>query len=190
MVILTSSTLAKYIKVTTTKNTFIIGNKLFFNYERSDLFRNDQLIVGVETEYEENGIVHKRIETMNIMPGDNITYHFFVSNFNDKTLEYNGIIGQFIPIASGFIALPVKGETFDVDCTIMYRAVPIDGSMATDQFTLLTDTLVLPTSGEQKVKYEFVVSCILDDQLADTTSDDYFGAQLSIYLFINAASNI
>ena len=65
-----------------------------------------------------------------------------------------------------------------------------DGSIATTQFSLLTNKIVLPPYEQEKVKYEFKINCILDDQLSNTTSDDYFGATLSIYLFINAASSI
>lgn len=36
VVLITSSTLAKYIKISTTKTSFTIGDKLYFNYERSD----------------------------------------------------------------------------------------------------------------------------------------------------------
>ena len=78
----------------------------------------------------------------------------------------------------------------DVNCTISFRQVPTDGSVATTQFSLLTNKIALPPYEQEKVKYEFKINCILDDQLSNTTSDDYFGATLSIYLFINAASSI
>ena len=55
---------------------------------------------------------------------------------------------------------------------------------------MLTNKIALPPYEQEKVKYEFKINCILDDQLSNTTSDDYFGATLSIYLFINAASSI
>ena len=189
VVLITSSTLAKYIHTSTTKTSFTIGDKLYFNYERSDLFRNNQLIVGYETEYDD-GIIHKRIETMNVMPGDDLSYHFYVSNYNSKTLDYNGLVGEFLPITTAMISLPVKGQTYDVNCTISFRQVPTDGSVATTQFSLLTNKIALPPYEQEKVKYEFKINCILDDQLSNTTSDDYFGATLSIYLFINAASSI
>ena len=185
VVLITSSTLAKYIHTSTTKTSFTIGDKLYFNYERSDLFRNNQLIVGYETEYDD-----KRIETMNVMPGDDLSYHFYVSNYNSKTLDYNGLVGEFLPITTAMISLPVKGQTYDVNCTISFRQVPTDGSVATTQFSLLTNKIALPPYEQEKVKYEFKINCILDDQLSNTTSDDYFGATLSIYLFINAASSI
>ena len=42
--------------------------------------------------------------------------------------------------------------------------------------------------GKEKVKYEFKLSVVVDDQVEDTTHDDYFSAVLSIVLFVNAAS--
>ena len=149
-----------------------------------------EIIVGYETEYDDDGIIHKRIETMNVMPGDDLSYHFYVSNYNSKTLDYNGLVGEFLPITTAMISLPVKGQTYDVNCTISFRQVPTDGSVATTQFSLLTNRIALPPYEQEKVKYEFKINCILDDQLSNTTSDDYFGATLSIYLFINAASSI
>ena len=190
VVLITSSTLAKYIHTSTTKTSFTIGDKLYFNYERSDLFRNNKLIVGYETEYDDDGIIHKRIETMNVMPGDDLSYHFYVSNYNSKTLDYNGLVGEFLPITTAMISLPVKGQTYDVNCTISFRQVPTDGSVATTQFSLLTNKIALPPYEQEKVKYEFKINCILDDQLSNTTSDEYFGETLSIYLFINSASSI
>ena len=47
----------------------------------------------------------------------------------------------------------------------------------------------LPPFDEQKVKYEFKITVMIDDQIENTTSDDYFDATLSINLFINAASD-
>lgn len=189
-ILLTSSTLAKYFTTVDNNPTFVIGSNLYFDYDRGDLFRNNQLIVGVETEYVDNGLTYQRIETMNVAPGDNLTYHFFVSNFNEETGESNGIDGDFFPQAGATLALPILGNSVDIKCTITYREIPLDGSAPSATFTLVTDDFYLPKveSDADKVKYEFKVEVILDGQIQQTTSEDYFGASLTIYLFVDAAS--
>ncbi len=193
VIVLTSSTLAKYSSVTSSRVDFNIGSKLYFNYQRSNLYRNDKLIIGQETEYEENGEIKRRIETMNVAPGDGLKYHFFVSNFNLDTKEENGIEGTFIPISNAIISLPMRGQTYDIDCLITYRKVPLDENgndlpENTEMFVSLTDQIKLPKASDEKIKYEFQVTVVLDDQVSDTTSDDYFGATLNMYLFVNGAS--
>ena len=190
---LTAGSIAKYISTESGDLGFQIGSTLYFNYDRHELYRNDQLIVGVETEYEENGQIFKRIETMNVVPGDNLTYHFFVSNFDTKTGETNNIAGEFFPNAKTTLALPVKGSVYDVNCTITYRRVAY-GSEDTGTYSDVWNNLVsgsyldLPVTSTEKVKYEFKVSVLIDDQVENTTSEDYFDATLTIKLFINAAS--
>lgn len=193
----TGSALAKYISTSSTEIGFQIGSTLYFNYERHELYRNDQLIVGVEIEYEENGEKYRRIETMNVVPGDSLTYHFYVSNFNTKTGEMNAIDGLFFPNAKATLALPMKGSIYDVDCSIQYREITLtedaDGNITEsvgNWTNLVTGGYIdLPEGNKEKVKYEFRISVIIDDQVEDTTSDDYFDATLSIKLFINAASD-
>ena len=192
----TGSALAKYISSTSTEIDFQIGSTLYFNYERHELYRNDQLIVGVEVEYEENGEKYRRIETMNVVPGDSLTYHFYVSNFNTKTGEMNAINGLFFPNAKGTLALPMKGSIYDVDCSIQYREITItedaDGKITEsigNWTNLVTGGYIdLPEGSKEKVKYEFRISVIIDDQVEDTTSDDYFDATLTIDLYFNAVS--
>ncbi len=195
VVILTASTLAKYTSGTNANIGFEIGNKLYFKYDRSNLYRNDKLIIGTEVEFEQDGEIVRRIETMNVVPGDGLKYHFFVSNFNTETNEENGIEGTFRPISNAIVSLPIKQQTYDIDCIITYRAIPLDANgnelaNNTNQFATLTSSINLPKASEEKVKYEFQISIILDDQITNTSSDDYFGASLNIYLFINGASNL
>ena len=200
----TGTALAKYISSESTEIDFQIGSTLFFNYERHELFRNDQLIVGVEVEYEEDGEKLRRIETMNVVPGDSLTYHFFVSNYDLTSGEKNAINGIFFPNAKATLALPMKGSIYDVDCSIQYREITITkddkGNIietAEENWTNLVNGayINLPPVDEandsesRMVKYEFRISVIIDDQVEDTTSDDYFDATLSIKLFINAASD-
>ena len=130
----------------------------------------------------------KRLETMNVAPGDTIKFHFYVSNFSD--LDNNSVDGYFHPVANGLLELPIKRSNFDVECVVTYRKVPTDGSAATNLFTQVTSDLKLdlPPVSEELVKYEFVVTVVLDNQIANTTSDDYFDAKLEIELFMNAIS--
>lgn len=191
-IILTSSTLARYLTTTDPNPTFIIGSDLYFDYTRGDLFRNNQLIVGVETEYEVDGEKFQRIETKNVAPGDNLTYHFYISNFEELGVKANGVPGEFFPQAGATLAMPALGDTYDINCTITYRPIPLDGSAPTSSYTLVTDDFNLPVVSEDtgKIKYEFRVEVIIDNQVPHTTSDDYFGATLSIYLFVDAASKV
>lgn len=88
------------------------------------------------------------------MPGDDLSYHFYVSNYNLKTLDYNGLMGEFIPITTAIISLPVKDKLMMTICTISFRQVPTDGSVATTQFSLLTNKISLPSYDQEKVKYD------------------------------------
>ena len=192
---LTTSVFARYVYTHSPEVDFNIGSTLFFDYQRHELFRNDQLIVGVETEYVEGGQKYKRIETMNVAPGDSLIYHFYVSNFDDTTGEKNAVDGLFYPNAKSTLSLPVKGKVYDVDCSMQYRQVPYGPEDTTTPENNVWKNLVvggyidLPVAKDQKIKYEFKVSVLIDDQVEDTTSDDYFDAVLTIKLFINAASD-
>lgn len=194
-VFLSAVTLARYVYTGSTEIGFQVGSTLFFDYQRHELYRNDQLIVGVETEYEEDGQKYQRIETMNVVPGDNLIYHFYVSNFDSTTGEVNVIDGLFFPNAKTSLSLPMKGRVYDVDCTIQYRVVPYGPEDTTTPKDDVWKNLVsggyidLPSVDTKKVKYEFKVSVLIDDQVENTTSDDYFDAVLTIKLFINAASD-
>ena len=193
--LLAAVTLARYVHTGTTEIGFQVGTTLFFDYQRHELYRNDQLIVGVETEYEEDGQTFQRIETMNVVPGDSLVYHFYVSNFDDVTGEMNAINGLFYPNAKTTLSLPMKGKVYDVDCTIQYRQVPYGTDDTTTPENGVWNNLVadgyidLPAVTDKKVKYEFKVSVLIDDQVENTTSEDYFDAVLTIKLFINAASD-
>lgn len=192
MVVVTSSTLAKYTTTNSSEIDFPIGSKLYFNYQRSELYRNNQVISFTTSEYtDEKGDTKRRIETMNVAPQDVLAYYYYVSNFNDETLEYNSINGQFTTVANARLAMPSKGTIFDVDCTITYRKVPVDGSLASSTFSSLKGNLnLLNCDGDskKKEKYEFKVTVIIDDQIENTTYDDYIGSTLTIYLYVNATS--
>lgn len=186
-----SATFAKYVTSKNPEMGFQIGSTLYFSYQRHELYRNDQLIVGVETEYVEDGEVCKRIETMNVIPGDNLIYHFYVSNFNELTGEKNVVDGLFYPNAKTSLSLPMNGKIYDVDCLIQYRQIAVDENPVDNVWKNLVEGgyINLPPFDEQKVKYEFKITVVIDDQIENTTSDDYFDATLSINLFINAASD-
>ena len=132
---------------------------------------------------------------MNVAPGDSLTYHFFVSNFNTTSGDQNLIDGLFYPNTNATLSLPIKGEIYNVDCTILYRQVPYDANDTSVPADGVWNNLVegkyltLPQTSVQKVRYEFKVTVVVDDQVQGTTHDDYFNAVLSIKLFINAASN-
>lgn len=197
VIYISSSTLAKY---TTEKNTtgeFYVGEKLYFHYQRGDLFRNNQLTIGIpveEVQTNEDGTIKKtsrRIETMDVSPGDNLTYQFYVSNLNEETTEYNGILGIFHVSVNAILSMPVHQANYELSCRVTYRQINEDGS--TSAFKDLTKDVDLPlqiSDGMIKQQYEFQISVILDDQVVATSNDDYIGATLSIYLFIDAANDI
>lgn len=181
-----TGSLSRYISGKTPQADFEVGDQIYFNYTRSSLFRNDNLIIGVEVQDEDG----RRLETMNVAPGDSIKYHFFVSNFSDT--EVNTVAGSFHPVAAGLLSLPMKKSNFDVECNIEYREVNIDGTpIAGKLFTQVASDLKLPipATETEKVMYEFRVTVVLDNQISNTTSKDYFDAKLEIELFMNAVSN-
>lgn len=193
----TSATLAKYITTTNNKQSFNIGSKLYFDYTRGDLFRGDQLIIGEDKSFfDDDGVLHQRLETKNVIPGEKLTFHFTVSNFNSETNEVNGIDGIFFPQAGGIIEMPSMGRSYDINCSLFYRRIPQDGSVVSSAFTDFTnDTeFQLPVYVEDDpsthMMYEFQIQVILDGQVPNTTSEDYFDATLIIFLFVDAASKI
>lgn len=203
--IMSATTLTKYFTDNEVSGNFDIGKNLYFQYERGDLFRNNRLIVGVEVEdieYANDGSIKnisRRIETMNVIPGDTLVYHFYVSNYNETTFENNGIDGVFHAYGSALLAMPVKSSTYDLNSEIIYREVdnegnPIPGEKGTfRKFTTDLD-VDLPkydkTNPDTYTRFEFQISVTLNDQVENTDTDDYFDATLSIYLSIVCANKI
>ena len=196
LVYFTSSTLSKYVSTNKTEGDFTIGEKLYFDYTRGDLFRGDQLIIGVPIEEKiiEDGVevgVRKRIETMNVAPGDELRYTFTVSNTNETKSEYNSVDAEYHVSATAILSMPVRQSSYSLKCTIRYVMVNSDGTKGT-----LTDlpadmNLDLPKylgTPATESKYVYEVQVILDDQVEATSKDDYIGATLSIYLFVDAAN--
>ena len=188
MLFLTSSTLSKYVSTTNKESSFVVGNNLYFEYIRGDLYRNKQLIVGKEVQYEEDGRIVDCIETMNLAPKDTLVYHFYVTNYSSKTDESNNVDGLFFPQAGAILKMPVLGKTYEFDCTISYRPVGEVGEASTTPFTLVTGDIDLPIYSNEIMTYEFKVE-VKADQVEATTHDDYFGSTLTIYLFVDAASD-
>lgn len=193
----TSSTLSKYLTTNSTEGNFTVGEKLYFDYTRGDLFRGDQLIIGVPIEEEvyENGILvetKRRIETMNVAPGDVLKYHFTVSNVNEGKTEFNSVPAVFHVTATAILSMPVKQSTYTFKCTILYAPVNVETGVVGTYTDLPQDMdLSLPKyeqTAATELKYAFQVYVILDDQVTATSKDDYIGATLSIYLFIDAAN--
>lgn len=200
-IFLSARTLTKYFTSSDVNGNFDIGKKLYFHYDRGDLFRNNQLIVGVEVEqpkYDEDGnvvSVSRRIETMNVIPGDKLIYHFFISNVNLATNEANGIDGVFHTFGTSQLSIPVKGSTYDLNCEIKYRSVDQNGQQLSPFKTFTSDldeNLPIYNKDDENTyaRYEFQITVTLDDQVESTDKDDYFGATLSIYLSAVAANKI
>lgn len=187
--VFTCATLAKYTTVKNPEMNFEIGDQLYFKYKRGSLFRNDTLIIGVETTYKDGDEDIDCIVTQNVVPGDDIVYHFFISNYEDEGSSVNNVEGEFFAVCNGLLSLPMKKANYDAECIVMYRAIPLDGTEPSSSFTLLADTkLELPKASDKKVKYEFKVAVALDSQIENTTSNDYFGATLKMNIYLNAAS--
>jgi len=193
LICLTTGVLAKYIISKDSEFEFVVGNSLYFNYERSELYRNDQVVSPIPSVYEEDGVQYKVLDIMDVIPEDTITYYFYVSNFNELTGQNNLIDGVLFPNANATLSLPIKGEIYNVGCTILYRQVPYgpeDSTPDNNVWKNLVDGqyIDLPNALDQKIKYEFKVTIVVNEQTTDTTHEDYFNALLSIKLFINAAS--
>lgn len=190
-------TFSKYTEVIKPETNFQVGDQLHFAYSRGDLYRNNTLIIGVPSSYEDDGEIISCIETMNVIPGDTIIYYFSITNFDNE--KENNVAGMFYTVANGLLSLPIKQSTYDVTCSIFYREVPLDengndkilGENETPTtFVQLTDNLELPVTSSKKVKYEFRVTANLAGQIENTVSDDYFGATLHLNLYFNAASKV
>ena len=160
-----------------------------------DRYRNSQIVPVTPSVYEEDDENFTLLETMNVVPGDSLTYHFYVSNFNSVTGDQNIIDGLFFPNTNATLSLPMKGEIYNVNSTILYREVPYDSTDTTTPSNNVWNNLVegnyldLPPVSVRKVRYEFKVTVVVDDQVEDTDHEDYFDAVLTIKLFINAASD-
>lgn len=197
---LASSTLARYTSKSDITGTFNIGQKLYFKYDRGDLFRNDNLIIGAfieeEIKNDEGEVIgiEKRVETMNVTPGDNLTYHFYISNYDIDTLEKNGIDGTFYISAVTEFAMPVHQTNYKLKCNLAYRKIPKTGDPGPFKNFESDREMDLPVYDENdentQIKYEFQVYVILDDQIKTTSADDYIGATLSIILFIDATNDV
>ena len=193
-----SYTLGKYVSHQSIGGSFEIGDQLYFKYSRSDLFRNDQLIVGViETDPDTNKTY---ITTDNVSPGDNVRYHFYISNFDLETGKANGYDANFLPVSTALLNMPIKGSSFDLDATIYYRVIPLTANGEPDPtnppstvYNIVTKDTVLSlpkvSNNNNRVMYEFYVEVLLDEQMNNTDHTDYFGATLSINMFFNAVSN-
>ncbi len=199
---LASATLTKYSSGETVNATFNIGGNLYFKYQRGDLYRNDNRIDGIEVEEEikdETGNkvdTKRRIETMNVIPGDSLKYRFFVSNYNlsSSPLEANTIDGSFYITAYAEFTMPAHQTNYKLSCTLAYREVTTNGEPK--PFTNFTSDLQLdlpiydeddPTTHKN---YEFEIFVILDEQIETTSADDYIDSTLSILLFIDAANDV
>ena len=190
-----SGIFAKYASTEDSEIDFSVGSILYFNYERSELYRNNQIVPVTPSVYQEDGENFELLETMNVVPGDSLTYHFYVSNFNSVTGDQNIIDGLFFPNTNATLSLPMKGEIYNVNSTILYREVPYDSTDTTTPSNNVWSNLVegnyldLPPVSIRKVRYEFKVTVVVDDQVENTDHEDYFDAVLTIKLFINAASD-
>lgn len=195
VVSISSGLLAKYVSNSDAEIDFSVGSILYFNYERSDLYRNSQIVPVTPSVYQEDGESFQLLETTNVVPGDSLTYHFFVSNFNAVTGDQNIIDGLFFPNTNATLSLPMKGQIYNVNSTILYREVPYDSTDTTTPSNNVWSNLVegnyldLPPVSVKKVRYEFRVTIVVDDQVENTDHEDYFDAVLTIKLFINAASD-
>lgn len=187
---MSSSTLSKYVSTTDKETSFVVGNNLFIEYKRGNLYRNKQLIVGKEVTIEQDGETIHRIETMNLAPKDTLVYHFYVTNYGLSTDEKNNVDGLFYPQAGATLEMPMIKKIYNVSCTISYRPVSEVGEVSTVPFTLVTGDIDLPVyNAGSPMTYEFKVE-VKADQVEATTHDDYFGSTLTIYLFIDAASDL
>lgn len=193
LVCLSSGILAKYIASDDTEIDFTVGSILYFNYERSDLYRNNQVVPVVPSVYESGGETYQLLEAMNIAPGDSLTYYFYVSNFNKTTGEQNIVSGELFPNVIATLSLISLGD-HNIEPTISYREVPYDETDTTTPTNNVWNNLIegeyldLPAATIRKVKYEFKVIITVDNQISGTTHDDYAGGVLTMKLFVNAAS--
>ena len=133
--------------------------------------------------------ISKRLEIQDISPADIIQFNFFVSNLASDDSESNGVDGYFVVTSYGQLRLPVRLQTYDINCTVAYRKVSGEGS--TSIFSDFTNgsSLDLPVYDGTETKYEFQVTVIIDDQIESTDDEDYIDATLSIFLFVDATND-
>lgn len=185
---LTSNVLAKYISNNESDYPFTAGDILYFNYERSNVYKNDLLIQDI---YSNEDVQ----EVISIAPADTLVYYFYVSNFNSKTGEVNAVDGIIFPYTYVELSLPEIGQTQTVECVIEYREVPYDRTDNLTEnnqaWTTLTDGnyLALPTVADTKIKYEFRAAFTLSEQVMNTSHEDYANATALIQIFVNATCN-
>ena len=192
---LSSTILAKYVSSDEPEIDFTVGSILYFDYERSDLYRNNKVVPVTPSVYTgEDGEQYQLLEAMNIVPGDALTYHFYVSNFNNATGDQNIIDGVVFPNTIATLSL-INAEEHEIETTISYREVPYDETDTTTPSNNVWNNLVegnyldLPPVSMRKVKYEFKVTVVVDNQISGTTHVDYVGAVLTLKVFVNAASD-
>ncbi len=190
-----STILAKYVTSDDTEIDFTVGSILYFNYERSDFYRNEKVVPVTPSVYTgTDGEQYQLLEAMNIVPGDALTYHFYVSNFDNATGDQNIIDGVIFPNTVATLSFLEKGE-HNIETTISYRIVPYDETDTTTPSNNVWNNLVegdylnLPPVAMGKVKYEFRVTVVVDEQIEGTTHEDYVGAVLTLKVYINAASD-
>ena len=185
---LTSNVLAKYISNNESDYPFTAGDILYFNYERSNVYKNDLLIQDI---YSNEDVQ----EVISVAPADTLVYYFYVSNFNSKTGEVNAVDGIIFPYTYVELSLPEIGQTQTVECVIEYREVPYDRTDNLTEnnqaWTTLTDGnyLALPTVADTKIKYEFRATFTLSEQVMNTSHEDYANATALIQIFVNATCN-
>lgn len=212
-VYLTSSTLTKYVTTVKPTGDYNIGGRLLVNYERGQLYRNNQLIVGVEIDEGQEGAdgvvaTTRRIETMNVAPQDHLVYHFYVSNYDEKTIiddndnevvqtdddgnpiiaDKNSVDGQFHASATAIVSLPRQQRSYQIPCVVLYREYNFTTKKYGDWRDFPSDMDEdLPIYDSEKVLFEFQVYVVLDEQIETTSNDDYVGATMSILIFVDAA---
>lgn len=211
-VYLTSSTLTKYVTNQSSTGEISLGARLFVNYERGQLYRNGNLIVGVEIDEGEIGADNKvadskRIETMNVEPTDLLVYHFYVSNYDYLTEEddqgndvivkddagnpiigqENGILGQFHVSATAIFSIPARGSSETHECILTYRRVYPNNTFDPWLDFPSDKDIDLPVYANEPVLYEFQVYVVLDEQIESTDHNEYVGSTLSIFIFVDAA---
>ncbi len=214
-VYLTSSTLTKYTQNFNSTGDFNLGSRLLVNYERGQLFRNGDLIVGKEIPVGGTGIDGTvapigRIETMNVGPSDELEYRFYVTNYDYKTVlnssgkevivydnddnpviaDKNTILGQFHVSATAIISMPSHRTSYSLPCAVSYRRYVQNGENW--EWTAWLDNpedidFDLPVYDSESIQYEFKVTVVLDKQEETFDHDDYVGSTLSILLFVDAA---
>ena len=196
LVYFTSSTLSKYVSTNKTEADFTLGEKLYFEYTRGDLYRGDQLIIGVPIDVPimKDGVQvgsKNVIETMNVAPGDELRYTFTVSNKNESGTEYNSVEAEYHVSATAILQMPTKQSSYSFNCIIKYAEIGTDGKPLTYTDLPQDRNLDLPKylgTPATESKYAFEVQVILDGQVEATSKEDYIGATLTIYLFIDAAN--